>query len=78
MLSVTIAVNGIPVSQVHAYRSDVPMDEVGRFVYKFCSAQFPLDIGNDVITTKGTVLHKYDDGINVLVERILSKTKSKQ
>jgi hypothetical protein len=76
MLTITITVNGVPITMVSAYR-DMSVEFTGsgldkRFVYRYSAANMPMDLANLAFTCTGSLRHTYSDKICKLASMILN------
>lgn len=76
MLTITIAINGIPITVVHGYRdtSDTVYvsEDLTMYTYRYVGSTTPMDLKGPMKLHSGAVLHNYDSGLNVLGELILN------
>jgi hypothetical protein len=68
MLTVEIRVNGSIVSALDA----VNIGGIGECQYRYRVVRFPVEHKQPLRTASGTISHKREDGIEVLVTKILT------
>jgi hypothetical protein len=72
MLTLSLSVNGVPITTVNAYRDMAhPLSRDGKYVYQYSSSTMPIDMTGLPAVKLGSVLHRFSDKINVLGELLL-------